>query len=233
MKTKLSLLLFLMVVGNIYGLIGYGESAIFTITNPTLPVELSSFAAIVTSQSIVSVQWTSQSETDLIGYRVYRSQSPVLAGALLLTPICIASTNTSQPCSYAYQDEEVEENCTYHYWLESLDYAGSNFYGPASVTVTGSESPPLPDVTLMRSIYPNPFQSVANIEIDVKGEETAQLGIYNLAGQLVKSLKLVAGSHKLIWDGRDSRGRTCASGIYLARLSSPSYVSTAKLVFIK
>lgn len=233
MKKLLILTLLLASLGSAHGLVGFGESNIFTIIVPTLPVELSSFTAAVTVQNFVSVNWTSQTETGLVGYRIYRAQAAELAGAQLLTPVCIPATNSSQPHSYSHVDQEVELGRTYHYWLESADYCGSNFYGPASVTVEPASAPPLPEVTLMRDPWPNPFRACANLEIEVKADETAVLGIYNLAGQLVSTESFSPGYHKLAWDGRDSRGRPCSSGIYLLRLVSPSRVCSNKLVLLK
>ncbi len=226
-------MLLLALLGSAYGIIGFGESNIFTIIVPTLPVELSSFNAVTTAQNYVSVNWTSQTETGLVGYRIYRAQAAELAGAQLLTPVCIPATNTSQPHSYCHVDQEVELGGTYYYWLESADYCGSNFYGPARVTVDQESTPPLPEITQMRPPYPNPFKNKANIEIEVKADETAVMGIYNLAGQLVRTESFNPGYHKLAWDGRDGSGRPCVSGIYLLRLTSPSRICSSKLVLLK
>lgn len=42
----------------------------------TLPVELSSFSAVLTAQNFVKLTWVSQSETNLLGYLVYRALLP-------------------------------------------------------------------------------------------------------------------------------------------------------------
>lgn len=233
MKKLPILILLLVLLGSAHGLVGYGESNIFTIIVTTLPVELSSFTAVASAQDLVAVCWTSQSETGLICYRVYRAQTPELAGAQQLEHGCIPATNTSQPHSYKYEDRDVGPGETYHYWLESADYVGSNFHGPVSVTLDGGSTPTLPETTMMRDPWPNPFRTAASIEIEVKGGETATFAIYNLAGQLVRSESFSPGFHQLAWDGRDGGGRPCVSGIYLLRLSSPSSVCNTKLVLLK
>ena len=233
MKPSVILLLLIIFASGSHALVGFGESNIFSINDLSTPVELSSFTAAVTAQSFVSLQWTSQTETGLFGYRVYRNEDADLAGALLLTPVCIAATNTSQPHSYAYEDREVDPGATYNYWLESLDSQGSVFYGPATVTLDGSSTPPLPAATLLKLLYPNPFRQSAHLEIDVRDGEEASLGIFNLSGQLVRAADLVPGCHNFVWDGKDNAGRPCASGIYLIRLASPTCLSTAKLVLLK
>jgi hypothetical protein len=41
------------------------------------------------------------------------------------------------------------------------------------------------------------------------------------------------GRYKLIFDGRDERGRLIASGVYLLRMLAPGYQKTRKLMLMK
>jgi len=41
------------------------------------------------------------------------------------------------------------------------------------------------------------------------------------------------GYHKVIWSGRDARGRSVSSGIYIARLVAPGYSKSVKMVLLK
>lgn len=47
------------------------------------------------------------------------------------------------------------------------------------------------------------------------------------------SAELGAGCHEIPWNGRDERGRELASGIYVARLSVASGLSSLKLVSMR
>jgi flagellar hook assembly protein FlgD len=107
-------------------------------------------------------------------------------------------------------------------------------YNPSSIE-DNTLIPELPATTVFRSIYPNPFKSgiAANIEVNVKANEAATVSIYNLAGQRIHGYSLVSGNHLLSWDGKDSKGQNCNSGIFLLTLKSPSAKQTAKLMFIK
>jgi hypothetical protein len=120
----------------------------------TLPVELSSFIATSTASSYVTLAWTSQSETNLVGYRVYRSENHSLAEALMITPVMIPATNTSTICNYSHEDREVEANTTYWYWLESIEHTGGDMHGPISVVVSDGEpgTPSLPEPTVISNI---------------------------------------------------------------------------------
>lgn len=202
----------------------------------TLPVELSSFAATLTASSYVKLSWTSQSETNLLGYRLYRSETQNPAEALLITPTMVQATNTSNVCSYAHEDHEVAANTTYWYWLESVDYNSSELHGPSSVVVPGnSDTPELPEITSISNIYPNPFRSgaITNIEVNVKAGDNANLTIYNARGQAVKTSPLNEGLNQINWNGQDKKGNACSSGIYYIRVSSNSLGVTKKLVMIK
>lgn len=201
----------------------------------TLPVELSSFTAVLTAQNFVKLTWVSQSETEMLGYRVYRSESGDQANAIMITPTMIGATNTSTTQTYSVTDNEVAIGSTYWYWLESVDYASSHFHGPVSIIVEGNVPPVLPEVTSLRNAYPNPFRmnSATNIEVAVKAGETGTVTIYNILGQAVKTFTVREGFHKINWNGRDAKGNVCGSGIYFYKLSTPSMNQTKKMVIVK
>ncbi|HQO68124.1 MAG TPA: T9SS type A sorting domain-containing protein [Candidatus Syntrophosphaera sp.] len=204
--------------------------------NPThTPVELSSFTATVNAVNNVELTWVSQSEHHMNGYRVYRNTSDQQDSSILITPILIPATNTSTAQTYSITDNSVEIGDTYYYWLEAVDYLSSGFHGPVSVTVEGSVPQVLPEITSLKNAYPNPFKlgSSTTIEVDVKAGETGTLSIYNLSGQLVRSFTVNEGAHSLGWNGRDSKGAVCGSGIYFYKLSTASCNQSRKMVIIK
>jgi hypothetical protein len=202
---------------------------------PTLPVELSYFAASLTAQNYVKLSWVSQSETGLLGYRVYRGESDNQANACNITPVLVPATNTSTTHNYSLTDEEVVIGSTYYYWLESVDMGSSDFFGPTSVLVEGEVPPVLPELTTMRNAYPNPFVATSGttIEVSMKAGEAGSLTIYNISGQIVQTFRVYEGQNPLVWNGRDSRGNICGSGIYFYKLSSPSLNQTRKMAIIK
>ncbi|MBP7205394.1 MAG: choice-of-anchor D domain-containing protein [Candidatus Cloacimonetes bacterium] len=197
------------------------------------PVELSSFTATVNAVNNVELNWVSQSENHMNGYRVYRNTSADQSGSIGITPVLIPATNTSTTHTYSVIDNSVEIGATYYYWLEAVDYQGSNFHGPVSVTVTGNVPPVLPEITSMKNAYPNPFKASANIEVSVKAGETGSMTIYNVAGKAVRTYNVTEGIHNLIWDGKDSAGKACGSGIYFYKLATPSFNQSRKLMLVK
>lgn len=231
------LILSVFAISSLQSLTGFAESAIFEINDETLPVTLSNFMASPnTNTKTISINWTSQSETNLIGYHIHRSESANLASALKVTSSLISAQNTSLTSNYSFRDTEVESEKNYYYWLQSIDYSSSDFYGPVSARISeDTDVPSLQQNTELVSIYPNPFSSntFTNIALRVKENETSQLSIYNIKGQLVKRDMLNAGEHIVEWHGLDNAGKKCSNGIYFVQLQSASYSKTSKILLIK
>lgn len=89
----------------------------------------------------------------------------------------------------------------------------------------------LPAGFQLGEVWPNPFNPVAHVELQLAAPTDLQLGVYNLAGQLVSRLhagELPAGSHLFRMDGGG-----WASGLYLVRLESRLGSETRKLMLIR
>lgn len=204
----------------------------------TLPVELSSFTASLNSYNNIQLQWVTQSETNVSGFRIYRSYSPTIEQANMLN-VFIPATNTSVAQLYQYTDTEQTQEGIYYYWLENVDLDGSSgFHGPVSVSFSYPEtaSPGIPLVEGINSIFPNPFNPNTTVRFGVSKDQKTVLSIYNKRGQLVRRLfdaSLAKGTYNVHWDGRDDNGKQVASGIYLLRLNSGSDSYSAKLMLMK
>ena len=96
--------------------------------------------------------------------------------------------------------------------------------------------PPIPAVTRLYNNYPNPFNPKTTINFDLAAKTVAELRIFNLRGQLVKTLckgELEAGNYKFGWDGRNEQNQPVASGIYFYRLTGKGFADTGKMALIK
>ena len=80
--------------------------------------------------------------------------------------------------------------------------------------------------------YPNPFNSTTLITCsNLKGGE---IEIYNITGQLVKTLQVGSSKEgKIIWDATDAAGEKVSSGIYFARAAGATGIRTLKLIYLK
>ena len=206
---------------------------------PTLPVELSHFSAIINAQNFVQITWVSQSESNLIGYNLYRNSSLDLSTAVRICEL-IPGTNSSIAQTYIYVDKELSQSGNYYYWLQNVDMDGnSSYHGPVSVIFSqqdGSSSPSLPFITRLENAYPNPFNPNTSIRYQIKAPGKVKIDIYNLKGQKVRSFEnshAAAGFYQINWDGRDSFGNSVSSGVYQYKMSSEGYSSSKKMVLKK
>lgn len=102
-----------------FGIDGHRVSYVdnFTVSYPeeaTLPVTMSSFTATVYSDTQIYLQWTTESESNILGYNVYRSEDSIIANAIKLNPSFIEGTNTSSLHTYHFTDFEFEPNTSYY-----------------------------------------------------------------------------------------------------------------------
>jgi hypothetical protein len=108
----------------------FSEWAIGAIQGGTLPVELSSFTADYVGDG-VQLSWITQSETNVAGFRILRSESENFAMAQNITTSLIPANNTSTEVVYVFNDNDVEQEKEYFYWIESEDLDGTTeVFGP-------------------------------------------------------------------------------------------------------
>ncbi len=245
-------------VGDPVDISGTGDPRSVTITNVasfsdytltdgdnTLPVTLSSFTATTTSESLVQLDWVTQSESNMLGYHVQRNQSDELDSAIRLTVNPVEAMNQTQECEYRFIDQEVETGNTYWYWLESIETGGSvHFFGPVSVEVI-EEDPDLPpeyfDVTALKENYPNPFNPETTIVYSLSGlegsPEQVSIVIYNARGQRIRTLidgVQEPGSDKIVvWNGLDDHSNPVSSGVYFVRMKTAEYSNIRKVLLMK
>lgn len=207
--------------------------------DPTLPVELSSFTATTTAQNYVVLNWTTQSETNLSGYYLYRNSINNIDTAYML-PSLIAATNTSSETNYSFVDQEVVTGGTYYYWLESIELNNeSSMHGPISVILTNGNDitpPVIPSMTELRGIYPNPFNPMTIVSYNIAKTANVTIDVYNVKGEKVRNLVNASknvGSHQVAWNGNDENGKSCTSGIYYIKMIAGKYVTTQKAVLTK
>ena len=88
-----------------------------------------------------------------------------------------------------------------------------------------------PDQIELFAVYPNPFNPVCNLRIEIIEDSNFRLHIYDMNGKLIEELantQLNVGNHVFTWNAEHS-----PSGIYLARLESPTEIYTKKLLLLK
>jgi hypothetical protein len=84
--------------------------------------------------------------------------------------------------------------------------------------------------------YPNPFNPTTQISFSLPRSGHVSLKIYNVAGQLVRTLaneEREAGTHTVSWNGTNDLGSSVASGVYFYKIEADNFQSTKKMVLLK
>ena len=100
----------------------------------------------------------------------------------------------------------------------------------------------IPDVLEIKLSYPNPFTNFTTIEYDVPSEQNVVLRIFNIRGQIVKTLveeDKSPGYYSIVWDGTYDSGDEVSSGVYFCQMYTPKnpnggqFVKAKKMVKIR
>jgi hypothetical protein len=92
--------------------------------------------------------------------------------------------------------------------------------GPVSVEPVNSG---IPKRLGLAQNYPNPFNPTTTFRLALAKEAGVNLRAYNTLGQEVAELvnmKLAAGYHDVVWDGKNSAGVGLGSGVYFVRVEA-------------
>ena len=152
------------------------------------------------------------------------------------------SSWTSVGVAYSTTVSGLSSGQRYSFEVRAVNGEGS---GPSSSTSSLVRTPPakpvslqaLPDTVLSAVAAPNPFNPTTTIHMQVPMRGVVWLTIYNVAGQVVRTLlddyELEAGYHSVDWDGRDQQGQPVTSGVYLYHLRAGTQALVHKLLLLR
>jgi hypothetical protein len=194
----------------------------------TLPIELLSFSASVTSGNSVKLNWKTATEVNNYGFDIERT-----SGSSGWTNIgfVAGSGNSNSPKEYYFTDNNPTGGSSLSYRLKQIDVDGSyQYYDPVTVSLAVSSDPQL----LQNS--PNPFNPSTTIKFYIPNTSDVSIKIYDIMGREVVTLinqQTTAGYHNVYWNGKNSRGENVASGVYLYRLTAGNFSETKKMNLLK
>lgn len=139
-----------------------------------------------------------------------------------------------------YQNEEVQfrfkfasmNNSSYGWFIDYFAVIGAE----ANTASVDEANISIPKRTKLHDNYPNPFNPETTIGFSLPEKSDVTLQIYNMNGQLVKTLaneKKDAGEYKVIWNGTDDAGKSVSSGIYFYRIQTGDYTDIKKAILVK
>ena len=189
--------------------------------NYIVPVELTSFAAVV-SENKVTLNWTTASETNNSGFEVERKSA---SSNWQKIGFVNGNGSTTELKRYSFIDQNLNEG-KYNYRLRQVDYNGTFEYSNSiEVEVLN------PDKFELNQNYPNPFNPITSIKFSLPSAGNVKLSVYNLLGQEVQTLVngfKAAGVHTVSFEAKNLN-----SGIYLYKLEANGLTSVKKMTLLK
>jgi len=103
-------------------------------------------------------------------------------------------------------------------------------------TAVEEETEILPGSFVLAQNYPNPFNASTIISFNLPEPAPVVLEIYNLSGQLLRTIVEgmgQAGNNQIIWDGLDEEGKGISSGIYFYKLNAGEWSQTRRMLLMR
>uniref|UniRef100_A0A832G8A8 T9SS type A sorting domain-containing protein n=1 Tax=Ignavibacterium album TaxID=591197 RepID=A0A832G8A8_9BACT len=202
---------------------GAGASLLKVSLNPIIPVELSSFSALVSGNN-VKLNWTTATELNNQGFEIERKSSD--SEQWIKLGFIQGSGTSTEPKSYFYEDLNLKSG-SYNYRLRQIDYDGTiNVYNLSETINIG-----VIDRFELLQNFPNPFNPSTKISWQSPVGSRQVLKVYDILGNEVATLVdeyREAGRYEVEFNASD-----LSSGIYFYKLTMGSFSETKKMTLIK
>ncbi len=192
------------------------------------PMPVGGFAVLNAGVDGVELVWEMNVAEDFQYYEIFRAingninnaESIGLTGAL------------------GFIDANVELNNSYDYFVRAVDANGnaSESSNVVTVNIVSTEETGIPHSYALNQNYPNPFNPTTQISFALPEASSVELVIYNVRGQVVRSLsntEMNAGYYALTWDGLDNNGALVSSGVYITTLKAGQFKSSNKMILLR
>ena len=186
-----------------------------------LPVELSSFSAVVLDNG-VKLNWRTETEVNNYGFEILRQAQDDTWQVLGFVE---GYGNSNSPKEYSFIDKNVSSGKV-AYRLKQIDTDGQFEYSKIIEVDLGS-----PQKFELSQNYPNPFNPSTTIRFTLPQSGNIKLNVYNLLGELVAELVdgfKQAGIHTINFNASELE-----SGMYIYRLETPKNSFSRKMILLK
>jgi len=193
-----------------------------------LPVELSSFSAMVNGTSII-LMWRTETEVSNYGFEVERasfiSKSEIRNSNFQKIGFVQGCGNSNSPKNYSFTDTP-EEWTSFQYRLKQIDTDGKFQY---SDIVTVEIATPVQFE--LKQNFPNPFNPATHITYNLPRDGFVTIKVYDIVGSEIATLvneEKNAGSYLVTFNGVN-----LSSGVYICTMTGNSFVKSIKMLMIK
>ena len=196
-----------------------------------IPVEITLFEASA-YPGVITLEWVTQSESNNLGFDLFRSTDLHGEKQKINEKMIDGAGNSQIRHEYSFDDRDIQAGTRYYYWLSDIAFDGTvTYHGPKSTIALVK-----PDEFLLAQNYPNPFNPSTSISYTLKESGEVRLSIYNIRGQLIRSLvhqQQMAGQYNQEWDGRDDSGSIVPTGTYIYTLEINGFKAVRRMTMAK
>ncbi len=209
----------------------YSRPSHVTVINTAAPAAPLNLVAEAGGEQVI-LTWNQNTESDFLRYRIY---SGTAANPTTWDDSTSSITDTTKTLT------GLAAGTAYYFRVTAVDVAlnESGYSNEESATPTllsVSDQDALPTVFALRQNYPNPFNPSTTIRFDVPEATELTVVIYDLLGRQVVTLVegvLQPGYHRVSWNGKAADGSDVPTGVYIARMTSPTFTRSIKLILLK
>jgi hypothetical protein len=206
------------------------------LSNPILPVELSSFTSNVNGRQ-VNLNWETKTEVNSNKYEIQRSivsAKDVTVTWATIGYVQAAGTSNSTK-KYSYTEKDLQSG-KYQYRLKMIDNDGSYKY---SIIVETEIA--LPKNFELSQNYPNPFNPSTRIDYSLPFDSRVTLDVYNITGERIGQIvneEQTAGYYTVNMSS-SSLNKSLASGVYIYKMNAVdkstgnTFTSIKKMMLLK
>lgn len=186
--------------------------------NQVLPVELTSFEAVVNNQNVL-LEWRTASETNNAGFEVQHRAVEHFTSVGFVE----GAGTTSEPQHYRFRMVDLDAGL-HAFRLKQVDVGGaSELTAPVTVEIRLSEPYNLSEA------HPNPAVGPARLTLAVRSTQRVEANVYDVLGRHVQSVysgTLPSGQTQELL----VRGERLPAGHYFVRIAGEQFTETRSLV---
>jgi len=213
------------------------KNHLYEVVNYPLPVELTSFDAILLNDKVL-LNWNTATELNNYGFEIQRkqvfsSQSSVSNKDWQSVGFVFGNGTSNSPKNYSFTDEDLTSG-KYSYRLKQIDNDGTFEYSNVIEISIG-----LPNKFILEQNFPNPFNPSTRISWQSPVAAQQTLKVYDVLGNEVATLVNEfrnAGVYEIDFDGSK-----LSSGVYFYQLkagdpstsSGQGFIQTKKMILMK
>ncbi|MEM1093652.1 MAG: choice-of-anchor Q domain-containing protein [Bacteroidota bacterium] len=189
-----------------------------------LPVELTTFEAVVDAESVY-LRWSTASETNNAGFYLER-QGP--SGRTWNEAVFVEGHGTTLVAQHYTHTIATPEAGTHRFRLRQVDLDGAFAYSPEVEVIVE-----MAQAISVTTVHPNPFTTSAAFTVGVRRTQQVNVGVYDALGRRV----VVLHDGSLASEARHpfsiSATDGWASGLYFIRVEGEQFIETQSLVLLK